>query len=67
MMALSAFGSIPGEIQVRPASTINELLCPECQSDTPSTEAYEMLGVVLCTECAAHLFDPGDGWPEGAT
>lgn len=39
------------------------LLCPECGEDTPSTEAFEVFGLVLCAECAADLFDPGDGFP----
>lgn len=43
------------------------LLCPACKEDTPSTEAYEALGIVLCAECAADLFDPGDGFPETLT
>ena len=43
------------------------LLCPECQEDTPSTEAYEVFGVILCAECAADLFDPEDGPMEPET
>jgi len=43
------------------------LLCPECGEDTPSTEAFEVFGVVLCAECAADLFDPGDGFPDPET
>ena len=40
------------------------LLCPECGEDTPSTEAFETLGVIACAECAADLFDAGDGFPD---
>lgn len=39
------------------------LACPECLEDTVSTEAFEVFGVVMCADCAADLFDPGDGFP----
>ena len=39
-------------------------LCPECGDESPSVEAFEVFGVVLCAECAADLFDPGDGHPD---
>lgn len=46
---------------------VTEMLCPLCQEDTPSTEAFEHFGQVMCAECAASLYDPGDGWPGGET
>jgi hypothetical protein len=46
---------------------MTELLCPACGEDTPSTEAYEVFNVVLCAECAATMFDPGEGFPEPET
>lgn len=42
---------------------MNELLCPKCGEDAPSTEAFEAFGEVMCAECAVALFDPGDGFP----
>jgi hypothetical protein len=35
----------------------NELLCPLCREDTPSTEAFELFGTVMCAECAASHFE----------
>jgi hypothetical protein len=46
---------------VEQAASLN---CPECDAAPLSTEVFEVFGMTLCADCAADLFDPGDGFPD---